>query len=211
MIQICPNPGPWNNVFQKLKHYAQKNKCDPSEPPIPLILSGWIFSDDFQKKDRWEETVRWATDNGCVEIVSSLPETDFLVEETLSSFAGYGPAYEWKHFEPKELPTPEVLDESLDVLSKSWPKIAGEELSAVTRPIAFAGKKRRRLMVHVKPGSEYQPPWGTWDQLSQDKSKRQMFTELRTSVNKAIVPHEVDHIDFTIRLGQQSWYRREGK
>ena len=84
MIRICPNPVPWNDVYKHLTRHAKATKCVPPLPPIPLILAGWVFSDDFQKKDRWDETVRWANENGCDELVNMILDSDFysLVEPT---------------------------------------------------------------------------------------------------------------------------------
>ena len=39
------------------------------KPPVPLILAGWNFSEDWQKKDRWLEIIKWANDNGCSDLI----------------------------------------------------------------------------------------------------------------------------------------------
>jgi len=41
------------------------------KPPIPLILAGWNFSEDWQKKERWLNTLSWAKEMHC----------DFLIPE----------------------------------------------------------------------------------------------------------------------------------
>jgi hypothetical protein len=64
----------------------------------------------------------------------------------------------------------------------------------VTRPVAFTGKKARRLLVQAE--GEAIPPWGGWFDRSTEEAKRRTFTRFRSAVNKAIAPHEVDHIDF---------------
>ena len=76
-MKICPNPQPWNEVHKKLDRYSKKNTCTPSEPPIPLILDGWWYSSDMEKKIRWEEMVEWAKDNRCTEILDSIQDDDF--------------------------------------------------------------------------------------------------------------------------------------
>lgn len=49
--RICPQPMKWNELFNILKRIVKdKNKLSP-----PLILAGWNFSDDCQKKDRFQE------------------------------------------------------------------------------------------------------------------------------------------------------------
>jgi hypothetical protein len=37
---------------------------------------------------------------------------------------------------------------------------------------------------------------GGWSNRSPDEAKRRTFTHFRSAVNKAINPHEVDHIEF---------------
>jgi len=75
-----------------------------------------------------------------------------------------------------------------------WTEIAGPGLGAVTRPLAFTGKKARRLVICVEDTAI--APWGGWTCLSSDESKRRSFTQFRRAVNDAIAPHEVDHIEF---------------
>ena len=78
----------WHDVYQRLTRYAETNECVPTLPPKPLILAGWVYSNDIEKKDRWEETVRWAIDNGCVELVNIIPDSVFYsVEEPTANNA----------------------------------------------------------------------------------------------------------------------------
>ena len=88
MIKICPNPIPWSNVFKKLSKFADDNE-NLSEPPVPLILNGWVFSNDFQKKERWEQTVSWAKNAGCQELTDFLTTEDFYFVKELSLDSGY--------------------------------------------------------------------------------------------------------------------------
>jgi hypothetical protein len=82
----------------------------------------------------------------------------------------------------------------LEYLSAHWANIAGSGLSIVTRPVAFTGKKARRLLVQAEGAAT--PPWGGWSYRSPDEMQRRTFTRFRSAVNNAITPHEVDHIDF---------------
>lgn len=82
----------------------------------------------------------------------------------------------------------------MEILKAQWSEIAGEELSKITSPIAFTGNKTRRLLVKADAASK--PPWGGWHHRSNVMSEQRSFTRFRSSVNKAISPHEVDHIDF---------------
>ena len=97
-------------------------------------------------------------------------------------------------FKSKDRPSPEVLEKEMKTLQTRWSEIVGKELSRITQPIAFTGVKARRLLVKADVTSN--PPWGGWTYLSSIESKRREFTRFRASVNKAIAPHEVDHIDF---------------
>lgn len=56
--KICPLPTKWNNIYNLLlEHY--KNLASIPKPPIPLILNGWVFSNDEEKHARWLQTMQW--------------------------------------------------------------------------------------------------------------------------------------------------------
>ena len=82
----------------------------------------------------------------------------------------------------------------MEILAAQWPQIVGKELSGITHPLDFTGKKARRLL--VRADNNTLPPWGDWVNRSTVESERRTFTHFRAAVNKAISPHEVDHIDF---------------
>ena len=83
MIRICPNPQPWNSVYEEVIRFTTEHSCSPAEPPKPLILAGWAYSSDRAKAARWKETVEWATQNGCAKFVTEIPDSDFyFVNET---------------------------------------------------------------------------------------------------------------------------------
>jgi len=82
----------------------------------------------------------------------------------------------------------------MEILIAQWSEITGEKLSKITFPIAFTGNKARRLLINADAASK--PPWGGWDHFSHTETEQRTFTRFRSSVNKAISPHEVDHIDF---------------
>ncbi len=52
---ICPNPPEW----AKLHSAAIAAAADGETFPKPLILAGWTFSTNADKRQRWEETVAW--------------------------------------------------------------------------------------------------------------------------------------------------------
>lgn len=197
MIDICPRPSDWANVHQKLERIARFRKCTPPNPPKPLILSGWHYSNDIQKRDRWQQTVDWAKKNNCSELIANIPSDNFYRVEIPTDFQVGplgGPMFRPWDFTSKAKPSNDALKKAMETLSDHWPHIAGLYLAKLTRPQSIRGPKGRRLIVEVTSLGD--APWGTWSTLSSERQKRQAFTEFRRSVNQAIAPHEVDHIDF---------------
>jgi hypothetical protein len=195
MIRVCPNPLPWNDVYQRLIHVSQ-SRPDLAKPPVPLILNGWVYSNDAEKMRRWKDTVIWARDANCDEIIHSLSEDDFYCTEELSTYEVGplgGPMYRSWDFSSKTKPEHEALTQSLQRLAEEWSSIASG-FASHTKPLGFTGAKARRLVVGVS--SDDAPPWRSWDSLSSVSSKRRTFTAFRQAVNNAIKPLEVDHIDF---------------
>jgi hypothetical protein len=194
--RICPNPKAWLDVFERLCAHASKNLCAPEYPPPPLILGGWIYSNDSQKKDRWEETVAWAEKNGCSSTVALCDDDFYWVEEITDYRIGPmgGPMYLDWDFTSKARPTRETLNRLIELLRANWTSIAGSGLASVTQPVVFSGRKARCLKVRAYVYA--QPPWGTWDCLSADETQRRSFTKLRSSINAALAPHQTDHILF---------------
>jgi hypothetical protein len=198
MKRICPNPMPWHETFERLSNYAQSHACTPPSPPKPLILNGWVYSNDVQKMQRWEETVHWAERNGCSNLVSNISDRDFyFVEEPTTYEVGPfgGPMCRAWDFKAKSRPSSEQITQFMDTLLSRWSEIVGNEIASITRPLTFTGEKARRLLVFANTANN--PPWGSWSYLSEQDSKRRTFTHFRAAINKAIAPHEVDHIDFT--------------
>jgi hypothetical protein len=198
MIRICPNPGQWHEVFQCLNSYAQSRPCTPEVPPKPLILAGWAYTNDIDKMQRWKETVLWAEKNGCSDLVSAIPDKDFYFVEKPTSYTVRplgGPMYRAWDSEAKSRPSSEQLARLMDTLQSRWSEIVGNEIGGFTHPLAFTGEKARRLLVHANADSN--PPWGGWSYLAKQESARRTFTDFRAAINRAIAPHEVDHIDFT--------------
>jgi len=197
MTRICPNPMPWNEAYKRLTGFTESHSCVPPNPPKPLILNGWVYSNDIGKKNRWDDTVKWADKNGCMELVNNIEDGDFYCVDEMSSYQigpMGGPMFRPWDYDSKNRPSSEDLQEHLDTLLSRWTQIADKELSQITRPIAFTGNKARRLLVKVD--EESKPPWGGWDYLSDCEPERRTFTKFRSAINNMILPHEVDHIDF---------------
>ena len=57
---ISPLPKVWNEIHQKLLSYWENELNKKTQkPPVPLILAGWNFSEDSEKKLRWGDTLQW--------------------------------------------------------------------------------------------------------------------------------------------------------
>lgn len=196
MVRICPKP--MVRIFHELRKRAVTHPCTPPEPPTPLILSGWLLTNDIEKLERWKGTVAWAERNGCSGIVHGIADEDFYEVETSTTYEvgpTGGPLYRPWDFDERSRPADEDLRDALQALQSDWTRIVGQEIGVITRPLTFTGNKGRRLVVSYTEGA--QPPWGSWSELSPVEDARRAFTRFRAAINQAIAPHEVDHIDFT--------------
>lgn len=196
MTRICPKRMVWSKLFRQLERHSRREDCPP--PPTPLILSGWAFSNDIEKKQRWEETVEWASAHGCAHLLEALSDSDFYEVTVPTAYTigpGGGPLFLPWSSEPKQRPPSTETERLLSQLRTDWSRVVGEALATVTRPVRFTGLKRRRLLVWVLPDAR--APWGTWSTLSSSETERREFTRFREAVNQAIAPRKVDHIEFT--------------
>lgn len=203
MIRVCPNPLPWNDVYRQLLEVS-RSRPDLPKPPVPLILNGWVYSNDTEKMRRWEDTVLWARNAHCSEIVESVSKDDFYYTRKLTTYEVGplgGPMYRAWDYSPKVKPDQKALSKALQRLAEEWSSLA-HCFSSHTRPLGFTGAKARRLLVGVI--SNHAPPWGSWESLSADETMRKSFTSFRQAVNEAINPLEVDHIDFVIINAEES-------
>jgi hypothetical protein len=73
--KICPTASVWNSVYKTMVKNAEENGLPM--PPIPLILAGWVFSNDREKKQRWVDTVTYATKHGCTHLYEHLSDASF--------------------------------------------------------------------------------------------------------------------------------------
>lgn len=199
-VRICPNLYAWQRVFEQLKAHANSHRCVPRTPPTSLILAGWAYSNDKEKMQRWEKTLEWANMNDCAYIVSEINDTDFYFVENPTEYEigplG-GPTYLPWSFETKTRPPDDVLDHHLRNLGSHWQETVGEELGRLTRPEKFTGRKARCLL--VRADALVRPPWGEWNRLSAPGTpERRNFTHFRAAINRAISPHEIDHVDFAV-------------
>lgn len=73
---VCPQPQKWNEIHQSLKTAWEQAGSQSDVPPIPLILNGWVFSSDFEKKQRWQNTIAWAQQHDCSGLIPELTEDE---------------------------------------------------------------------------------------------------------------------------------------
>jgi hypothetical protein len=199
---ICPLPYVWNDIHKVLCNACLRKPGIP-EPPMLLVLGGWNYSSDFIKQLRWQETLVWAEKYGFEHLIPKLkPDQIYEVDERVMThhiipiFPG-DEHPDW-NYEARIRPSDEEACQALAKLRSEWEDLAGPEMTNNTRPDRFTGNKLRRLVVRVSPQTG-QPPWGTWDDLSNDPIRRRNFTEFRKRVNACIDPFEVDHIDFELK------------
>ena len=200
-IQVCPNPAVWAKVGKKLLRASGATRFQsPDAPPIPLVLSGWWYTNDLDKKIRWEETTRWAAERGLDHIIDELGTEDFYYTSEISTYeispVG-GPMYRRWDSTEKQRPSDEEICAALKRLRTDWQAIVGSRLGEISRPVEFTGAKARRLIVEFDPQTT--PPWGDWNQRSAEEDARRSFTTFRKAINAAISPLEVDHVEFDPR------------
>ncbi len=200
MIFVCPKPIQWSDAYQRLQSawHADGQQGDP--PPQLLILSGWAFSSDLDKQQRWQQTIAWAERHSYSHLLPSLTEDDCYCVVSLST--SYRPRSrcgkvfdECQYHPPAERPTDSALDAAMQRLREAWPAVAGPELGAVCCPAEFSGAKARKLIVTIS-ARDARPPWGSWFELGSSSAARGAFTSFRQRINDTIAPHHVDHVDF---------------
>lgn len=194
-IVVCPKPATWAELHRRLQEAANANPSIPS-PPVPFVLAGWTYSNDVEKRNRWQETLAWADHYGLRTLLSGVTDDSMHVVSELSDDK-IGPLggpmkLDWS-FDPKPEVDAANRERAVEILRSKWSEVVGSKLAPITSPIRLTGEKGRRLLVLAKANAT--PPWGTWATLADDESRR-AFTTFRAAVNGAIAPLEVDHIDF---------------
>ena len=174
-----------------LQHAWEQSGRSGDGPPMPLILNGWVFSNDHDKNRRWLDTIEWAKEHGLSELIPELKDGEKHLVIEFSSYAGPVPGEQFEKSKTK--PTTEELKQILKKLQDDWAAIVGSELAAMTYPLRFTGHKKRQLI--VRADADKRSPWGGWNWFGRD-GNRHAFTDFRKRINHAISPHGVDHIVF---------------
>jgi hypothetical protein len=196
MIAVCPLPIAWNDLYVALCAVAEARQL--SAPPVPFILSGWAYSNDAEKRARWQQTVEWATRHEVGPLLQRVAAHDMYQVEALSTYR-VGPIggpllLEWT-FDPKPRVERAHREAAIERLRSHWHEIADDQLSRVTQPLRLTGAKGRRLLVRAQATAS--PPWGSWTTLLAGEERRS-FSRFRAAINAALAPLVVDHIDFEI-------------
>lgn len=196
MIAVCPLPIAWNDLYVALSAVADARQLPA--PPAPLVLSGWTYSNDTEKRDRWQLTVEWASRHGVSRLLECIAHHEMYQVEALSTHR-VGPLggpllLEWT-FDPKPHIDQARRETAVEHLRSRWHEIAGHQLSLVTQPVRLTGTKGRRLLVKARASAS--PPWGSWTTLLAGEERRS-FTRFRAAINAALAPLVVDHVDFEI-------------
>ncbi len=198
---VCPELNRWHSIYKTLCNSWENSGRECPPPPKALILAGWSGTNDYEKARQWRATVEWAGRFGFSHLIPELSaEESYLVPEMSSYYlgpTGKPMKLDW-NYDAKEVPSAENVDRAMRVLQENWKNIAGPNLANITSVQGFSGRKRRRVLIEAD--FSVNPPWGTWDSLNQEESRRREFTRFREAINKAIAPLEVDHIDFVRQI-----------
>ena len=197
MTEVCPFPPEWAELHQRLVRHALRRGLP--EPPWPLVLSGWSYSNDVEKAERWQRMKQWAVEHGLEHWVLSVPKERMYRVWTLTTHE-VGPLggplkLSWD-LESKATIAKDRRRDVVALLQSAWDEVAGLELCNTTWPIELTGQKGRRLLVRASRASS--PPWGGWTWRSEDEKERKAFTRFRSAINDLIAPHEIDHVVFDV-------------
>jgi len=194
MTFISPQPNTWYKIWLDLKAKWEQEKMTCSPPPVALVLSGWTMSNDYDKQERWQQTLRWADRNQMTELIPELQDDEKYFVETPSSWRPFED-HDYTNHPAKYKPTKEEIEKAIDTLKRNWRTYLGDTFAEQTKPLKLTGDKSRRLLVKVQ--SNYEPPWGTWTKI--DENQKILFSNFRRQINSDIAPIEIDHIDFVFK------------
>jgi hypothetical protein len=67
--RVCPQPLKWNDLYQLLP--GTHRVGGGWEPPAPLILGAWHYTDDAQKAARLKDHIEYAAQHGALDQVAA--------------------------------------------------------------------------------------------------------------------------------------------
>ena len=68
--RVCPMPPEWNSIWKLLPKRKRVGSMG-WKPPLPLILAGWLYTTDSEKRQRLEMHIRWAYEHHVFDRVST--------------------------------------------------------------------------------------------------------------------------------------------
>lgn len=184
-MRSSPTAMAWHQFWLALQDLS-KDSSDKPPPPFILAASG---ESNASKLSRLAGQLLWAQKHDCLpaalRLLAAIPADQWNWGNKESweqnSYWGENYTFGWTSDPKPKLAKIESV-RLVGLLRANWPNIAGQEFAEKSSPFRFTGAKGRRLVCRVRRGS--QPPKGS------------AFTALRASINIAIVPHMVDHVDF---------------
>jgi hypothetical protein len=75
-MEICPVPLVWDAIYRRLLEASRAGGGSSPPPPVPLILAGWAYTNDVEKRERWQATLTWAERYGFRHLVGALTVQD---------------------------------------------------------------------------------------------------------------------------------------
>ena len=86
---ICPFPDVWAFIASELISFWKIKLNEAGPPPPYLILSGWNYSDDFDRMETWMNCIKWAEERNCTHLIPELPENNWYQKKSLSRFRSF--------------------------------------------------------------------------------------------------------------------------
>jgi hypothetical protein len=81
--RVCPHMANWNALWEILPD-RRRDIHEAWQPPLPLILGAWFTSTNAEKRERFEEHLRWAESHGALDraalFLMELREEQWLTE-----------------------------------------------------------------------------------------------------------------------------------
>jgi len=87
MIFVGPKPNIWWETFERLcETWVERGRLG-EQPPMPLIISGWIYSSDRDKQERSSSTLSWAEQHSLTNMIPNFkPEDQYCIEILSNSY-----------------------------------------------------------------------------------------------------------------------------
>jgi hypothetical protein len=75
--RVCPMPMAWERTRASLERARAQRAPQAPKVPVPLILAGWNYSTDDDKRRRWDETLAWAAEHGLSDSIPSIADDEW--------------------------------------------------------------------------------------------------------------------------------------